>query len=267
MKKAVTLAATLVALSVGCEKDKQPETPPTHPAQPVVKSAAPDPASSGASAAAATPSGPTGTIEGEVQFTGKAPEMAALNTSADPTCTDAPKTEQSVMVSGGKLQNVLVRVIDPGLKVAAPADPVVVDQKSCWYSPHVQGAVDGQKLEVRNDDQTLHNVHAYAGAKALFNNAQPPGAAPIERAIPGDDGVVRIKCDVHPWMESYVVVNHNPYFGTSDKSGAFTLKNVPAGHHTLQAWQEKLGTKQIDVDVKPNQVTKVSFSFAAGDHP
>ena len=264
MKKLVIAVGALAALSLACHKEEA-EQPATHTAQPA-QAPAPN-----AQMAPSAPTGPSGIIEGEVVFQGKAPEAAKVNTSSDPACANAPQTNQSLVVNSGKVANVLVRVSDADLKVAAPAQPVTIDQKSCNYSPRVQGAVEGQKLEVRNDDPTLHNVHAYVGVtggRPLFNNAQPPGAAPIAHPVPTQDGVLKVKCDVHPWMEAYVVVNHNPYFGSTGADRARSRsRTCPAGKHTLTAWQEKLGTKTIDVEVKPNQITHVNFTFAGSDHP
>jgi plastocyanin len=47
------------------------------------------------------------------------------------------------------------------VRYTAPATPVVLDQKACWYSPNLIGLQVGQPLEVRNSDETLHNVHAW----------------------------------------------------------------------------------------------------------
>ena len=254
-KHLLAALGALALVAAGCKKESEP-APQAKTEAPAQKTA---PAA--ATATAAAPSGPTGTIEGVVVFQGTPPKGEPVMANTDPACTNVPKTDQSVVVHDGKLANVLVHVTDPGLKVAAPTQPVVVDQKGCWYQPHVQGAVAGQPLEVRNGDQTLHNVHAYEGMRALFNNAQPPGTPAINRPLPTQQGVVKLKCDVHPWMQAFVVVGNNPYFATTSPIGQFRIANVPAGHHTLEAWQEKLGVRTVDVEVKPNQITHVSFAY------
>ena len=54
-----------------------------------------------------------------------------------------------------------------------------------------------------------------------------------------------IKCDVHPWMKSYVSVFDHPYFAVTDKNGNFKIDNVPPGEYEILAWQEKFKTKGI----------------------
>src|SRR5207237_657244 len=128
-------------------------------------------------AQAQTPPAPAGksTIRGVVKFTGTPPAAADIAPSADPACEGMALKEGAVLVKDGKLQNVLVRVKGPVAGApAAPSTPVLVDQTKCTYSPRVQGAQVGQTIQVKNSDQTLHNVRAMVGTKSLFNLAQPP---------------------------------------------------------------------------------------------
>ena len=60
---------------------------------------------------------------------------------------------------------------------------------------------------------------------------------------------VPVKCNVHPWMKSYIAVVGNPYFQVTGADGKFTLKNVPPGTYTLTAWHESLGSMDQMVTV------------------
>lgn len=275
MAKLRTLLWSAAALGIlACKQEAPAPTPipSPHPAPAVhgaqsVGSSQPVTSAPAASGLPAAPSGPTGTIAGVIQFQGPVPKLPPLPAPTEPACEGVSGEDRSVEVHDGKLANVLVRITDPSLKVAGPSTPVVVDQKHCTYTPRVQGAVLGQKLEIRNEDPTLHNVHTYEDHRSLFNNAQPPGAPAIVKPLPNDEGVVRVKCDVHEWMLSYVVVGHNPYFSVSDAQGRFEIDHVPPGKYTLQAWQERYGTRVVPVEVKPNQTSQVRFSFAEKDDP
>jgi hypothetical protein len=173
------------------------------------------------------------------------------------------RTEQSVRVKNGRLENALVRVRgEVKGQPAAPAQPAVIDQHQCTYLPRVQGAVAGQPMVIKNSDGTLHNVRGYAGAKSVFNVAQPPMAKAMERPLPADVEVIRLKCDIHSWMTAWVVVNPNPYFATTNAEGSFDIEDVPVGTYTLEAWHEVLGTKTAQVTVKEGQQATVSFEFS-----
>jgi len=231
-------------------------TPPSSvqdKAEPRAEPTAPQPATGGSAV-----------VQGTVSFKGVPPTLAAIAPSSDPACQGMGLTDQSVRVKDGRLENVLVRV--RGLVPSSrPVQPAVIDQQQCTYFPRVQGVAAGQPILVKNSDGTLHNVRALAGTKSIFNMAQPPNGKAVQRNLPADVEVVRLKCDIHPWMTAWVVVNPNPYFATSGADGAFSIEHLPAGTYTLEAWHETLGTKTVEVTLKDGETTPVSFEFSEGD--
>lgn len=258
-------AAGLLALPA-CKKEEAPSAPVTTPStESAMRTPEPPKVAEAPPSAPVAPAG-NGVVKGTVKFTGTAPVMADLPPSNDPACEGRPAKEQSVVVKDGRLQNVLVRV--RGNVAGAPpaaSTHVTVDQSKCTYQPRVQGAVAGQQVMFKNSDGTLHNVRGVVGMKAVFNVAQPPSAAPVEKPLPADAEVLRLKCDVHPWMTAYVVSNPNPYFATTGEDGSFTISGLPAGTYTLEAWHETLGTKTAEVTVKDGAPAEASFEFAATD--
>ena len=72
-----------------------------------------------------------------------------------------------------------------------------------------------------------------------------------------------IKCDVHPWMRSWVLVSDHPYFSVTDKNGNFSIEGIPAGTYEVICWQEKFKKKAIidKVTVGSGSVTK-DFTFS-----
>ncbi|MBU8898311.1 TonB-dependent receptor [Corallococcus sp. H22C18031201] len=255
---AVVGAAGLMALPA-CKKDEAPPAPAPSTETPAPSAARP------AAPVAAAPAG-KGVVKGVVKFAGEAPVMADLPASLDSACEGRPAKEQSVLVKDGRLQNVLVRVKGPVAGAPpAPTTPVLVDQSKCTYLPRVQGAMPGQQVMFKNSDGTLHNVRGVVGTKPVFNVAQPPSAAPVEKALPADADVLKLKCDVHPWMAAFVVSNANPFFATTGEDGAFTLTGLPAGTYTLEAWHETLGTKTAEVTVKDDAPAEATFDFSAAD--
>jgi len=239
----------------------QKESPAAPAPAPVAPGATP---ATGLVAAAAPPAGHA-VIEGTVKLTGAPPEMAMTRRDADPFCAKTPTKEEEVVVGpAGGLSNVVVRITDGATgHYDPPAAPAMLDQSACMYRPRVQAIVAGQTLSIRNGDQTLHNVHGYKGPSTLFNQAEIPGLPPIARKI-GDAGdILKFKCDVHPWMTGYVVVNANPFFAVTGPDGHFKITGVPAGKYTLTAWQERYGAKTAEVTVAGDKPTEVSFAYDA----
>jgi len=213
-------------------------------------------------AAAPAPSAGTGTIKGVVKFTGTAPDMPELNRQSDPFCAETKMKAQYVVVNDNQtLANVGVRVM--GAKGGPDGEAMVeIDQKNCMYSPRVIASVDGEEVEIVNSDPTLHNVHTYAGTKTLFNQAQPKGTPPIKKTFNKDDGeIVKFKCDVHPWMTGWLVINDNGFNAVTGTDGSFEIKNVPVGTYTLKSFQEHYGEKDIQVTVEKDKTAEVEFAY------
>jgi plastocyanin len=239
-----------------CSKKNEPAATTT--------SLAPAAAPEGASAAPGALG--KGVIAGSVKFKGKAPEPKAISTP-DPFCAKAPIKEEDLLVNpSGGLKNVIVRVVKGASGTFdAPKTPASMDQNGCMYRPRVQVVMAGQTVQIRNSDQTLHNVHTYKGASTMFNQAQIPGGSPLSKTFSDGGQLVKFKCDVHPWMTGYIAIATNPFFAVTGEDGSFKLENLPAGSYTLEAWHERLGTRTAEVKVEADAAAPVAaaFEFAA----
>ncbi len=210
-----------------------------------------------------------GTISGSVKFSGTAPENEILSMSADPTCVAAhsgPVRAETVIVnSNGTLKNVFVYVKE-GLGTQTfpvPAETVTIDQKGCQYNPHVFGMQVGQSLEILNSDPTLHNVHSMAEKSKQFNLGMPIQGMKLKKKFEAPEIMVKLKCDVHPWMSAFIGILNHPFFGVSDDSGNFEIKDLPAGEYTIEAWHEKYGTQTQKVTVADDAPVSIEFAYNA----
>ena len=204
-----------------------------------------------------------GSIHGTVIFVGTPPVQPQLDRHADPRCSQ-DRTDEAVVVTHGKLRDVLVRIKNGTMgKHAAPARPAVIDQRDCTYVPRVIGIVAGQKLVVRNGDRTFHDVDGTLAGAQLWNTAQPAGAAPLtldpSRAKAGD--VVELDCKVHAWMHGYVVVQDHPFFAMTGDDGKFAIDGLPPGTYELEAWHPVLGTKAMRVVIGKGKRGDVTARF------
>jgi plastocyanin len=214
--------------------------------------------------AALTSSAPAlaGGIRGIVKLDGAAPALAPLATNRDQGVCGKSVADESIVVKDGKLQNVVLTVKGaPAPTPKAEAVKVVLDQSQCRYVPHVQAATVGTPVDIVNSDPVLHNSHGFAGTATAFNLAMPLKGQKIEKKL-SKPGVVSVKCDVHPWMQAYIVVTAAPSAVTGE-DGAYTIKDVPAGTYTISAWHEKLGEKTTQVTVPETGEVTVDLSFAA----
>jgi plastocyanin len=216
--------------------------------------------------------GPAGSVSGVVTYANGDPDTE-IKMAADPTCqglhSDAVYTEKVVSNEAGQLANVFVYVKD-GLAAGnypAPAESQLLDQIGCQYAPHVSGIMVGQNLVIRNSDPTLHNVHALPKNNPEFNQGQPFQNMEIEKTFDTAEVMVRFKCDVHPWMGSYLGVLDHPFFSTSGADGSFSIADLPAGDYVLEAWHEELGTQTQSVSIVAGEMAQVEFDFSPGGEP
>ncbi|MFZ0419040.1 MAG: carboxypeptidase regulatory-like domain-containing protein [Candidatus Sulfotelmatobacter sp.] len=208
-----------------------------------------------------------GQVTGTVKLEGTAPHQRPIDMSKDPSCAAAHKdkpvtTENVVAGANGGLANVVVYVSQGLAGNEAPSSqPAQLEQKGCQYFPHVVAVDVGQHMKILNDDQALHNIHPQATKNAAWNKSQMPGGPPLDVTWANEEAVP-VKCNVHPWMQAYIVVVKGPY-GVTDDSGSFKLENLAPGNYTLTAWQETYGTQTQNVTVAAGKPTTVSFTFKA----
>ena len=112
------------------------------------------------------------------------------------------------------------------------------------YSPHVQGIIRGQELIIKNSDATLHNIHGLPKVNAEFNFAMPKVVKEKPIKFNKSEHAIFIKCDVHPWMKSYISVFDHPFFSVTDDGGNYKINNIPPGTYDVVAWQEKFQDKK-----------------------
>ena len=207
---------------------------------------------------------PADSITGRVLLDGKARKPKSVDPGVDPFCVKVHKKtpiiqEKAALVGkDNALANVFVHVVSglPDKKWPVPAEPVVLNQKGCRYVPHVFGLMAGQKLEVRNGDRTNHNVHMLSKVNKELNFAQSRQGMKklVDLAKVETFG---IKCDVHPWMNSWCHVMSHPFFAVTDKEGKFAIAGLPAGEYELECWHESGAKKKVKVKVAQGKTTKI----------
>lgn len=202
-----------------------------------------------------------GSVTGVVKFAGEKKPRTPLQMNTDPYCAKAHKepvlNERWIFGKDDGLANVVVQVVKgPGVdgkKFAAPATPIIVDQVGCMYVPRVSVAVAGQKVQFKNSDATLHNVHVMPKINKEVNVGQPAKGMITDVDLSKLEDAVFVKCDVHAWMQCYVHVVATPYFAVTNGDGQFTIKGLPAGEYELKVWHE------VKAFVAKEEVIKVTI--------
>lgn len=232
------------------------------PRQAAAPAAAPTPA---AAAPAAPAGGGTGSITGKISFEGTVPPGEKVKLSADPKCQQMHPQgmeRRAIQVKDGGLANVLVYVKSTvSGSYPAPAEPVLLDQNGCNYAPHVIVLQVGQKLKIRNSDDTLHNIHPRPTVNQEFNVGQPKKGMETERSFDKTEIMFPVGCDVHPWMRAFMAVVPHPFYAVTGENGSFEIKGLPAGDYEIEAIHEKLKSQTAKVTVKAGEPAKLDLTY------
>lgn len=217
--------------------------------------------------APSAPSGAMGTasISGVVRYSGPPPKARKVDVSADPYCVTA--NPGGLMVTpikagaNGELEGALVYV-KTGISgtYPAPSTPAVLDQKSCWYTPTVLAIQAGQTLEIRNSDETTHNIRTTSRVSNSFNISEAPKETKT-KTLEKAETEIPVTCDVHPWMKGYVFVFPHPFFGVTGPDGKFTISGLPAGEYEVEVWHPELGASTQKITVSEGESAEASFTL------
>ena len=270
VRKYLSLLFTLMlVVAIGCGGGKEvvdeKDLGEDDHAAPAESTAAAGEGSGAAATAAPVAVADAATVAGLIKFEGAAPKMPPTQMSADPFCASQHKTpepdEEVVVGPGGELANVIVYV--KNAPAGAPnTTPALLDQRGCKYIPHVSAVQVGQPVQIKNSDNTLHNVHAMPAVNAQFNEGQPmQDMVATKKFDKVEMKPFRIKCDVHGWMKSYMAVLPHSYHAVSQTNGTFSIGNLPPGNYTLVAWHERYGEQEQQVTVGAKEQKQVTFTF------
>ncbi|MBI4166776.1 MAG: carboxypeptidase regulatory-like domain-containing protein [Acidobacteria bacterium] len=246
-------AAAIAFVSCG-EKET---TAPTETAEPGAPAAPPTPIDQATVA----------TLTGKVSFEGAKPRLSRLMMDQDPVCVQKHSgpvlAEDGAVNDNGTLPNAFVYVKSGAEKYtfAVPSTPAELDQDGCVYRPHVLGVQVGQTLQIMTKDPTTHNIHPMPKNNREWNISQAPNAAPLEQKFSREEIMIPVKCNQHPWMKAYIGVTKNPFFAVTSSDGTFTIKGLPPGDYTIEAWTATFGTQEQKVTVGAKESKTMDFKF------
>ncbi len=175
-------------------------------------------------------------------------------------------SEEIVVNPGGTLGNVYVHVVSGlGDRVfAPPVKAATLDQIGCRFVPHLLAVQANQVILFRNSDPVVHNVRAVAKENPTFNVSMSGQGRTVRRFFPHPE-VVRIRCDIHAWMGSFIAIDGGPFHAVTGEDGSFALAGLPAGTYVIEAWHETLGTARQTVTLREGEHHALEFTFGSGD--
>jgi hypothetical protein len=203
------------------------------------------------------------TLHGKVTFHGATPPpVSRPSRSSFPDCSrlPAPPGDSSLRLGdGGEVAEAFVWIkegLPPG-EYPVPETPVTLDQHDCEFVPRVFGLQVGQPLVLVNSDPLLHNVHTARD----FNLPMPQQGMHVTQVFRHPAVMNTVVCDVHGWMRAYAGVVPNPFFAVTGADGSYSIPRLPAGHYTVEVWQERLGRQSHEVTLGDAENGSLDFDL------
>lgn len=227
-------------------------------------------ASIGAGLLLASGSAWAGSVAGTVKFEGTAPAMKPVSVAADAGCAamhaDKPLMNEILVLGEGQtMANVIVSITKgvPEMDYPAPEAPFALTQEGCQYAPHVFVVRPGQKLNIKNPDGFLHNVHAEPVVNSAVNRAMPGDLTEIDLEFPEvEPQPFEFKCDIHPWMKAWCAVLDHPFYAVTQTDGKYVIEGLEPGEYEVTSWHERLGVKTATVTVAEGAAAQADFSYS-----
>ena len=203
-----------------------------------------------------------GSIEGVVEYAGATvPKDAMVTLSSEVKYCGKTLPAEKYLIKDKMIENVVVYLVDIKAGKAIPGEPVTLTNLKCLFSPHVAVGFKGGKIIQKNDDPIFHNIHTYLNGKTMFNIGLPEKGSSVTKPLLRE-GLMEVTCDSHPWMHGFIQILDHPYGVVTNAKGEFSIKDVPAGTYTIEAWHEALGkVKMANVKVESGKASKIKLEY------
>ena len=132
---------------------------------------------------------------------------------------------------------------------------VTIEQRNREFIPYVSIVETGTMVEFPNRDDFKHHIYSFSPPKVF--EIKLYAGKPVLPVLFDKPGEVVLGCNIHDWMEAYVLVVNSPYFAKTGVDGQATIRNVPPGHYRLRVWHPRqVGETALrDIEVRAGTVS------------
>ena len=200
-----------------------------------------------------------GNLSGKVMYSGQVPAPKVINTGKYAKVCGPEIISQTLLVKDKGVKNTVISISGKDAKkLKRKPGEYILNQVNCVYSPHVIVMPKESELKIQTSDPVNHNIHTYSFDNDPVNLMFMPGMEHEQEFEESE--VVKVECDLHGWMQAWIVVTDNSYFALTNDDGSFEIPDLPPGKYTVTAWHEVLGTMTQKIKVEESGL-KVNFEF------
>lgn len=134
-----------------------------------------------------------------------------------------------------------------------------IEQRDRELNPYLTIVQKGTAIEFPNRDPFKHHLYSFSPAKTF--EIKLYAGKPVQPIVFDKAGEVALGCNVHDWMEAYVLVVDSPYFAKTASNGRAVIANVPPGRYRLRLWhprqKKELPPREIGIGAAPAKLDLV----------
>ncbi len=152
------------------------------------------------------------------------------------TCQAAMAIQHQVKVLGHQREpvaGVVVYMEALTQQSSAAAKASMISQQNKAFTPLIQVVQLGSKLTFTNQDDITHHIYSVSQTQR-FSFKLKPGAK--KQLAVQQIGEITMGCNIHDWMNGYLLIVDTPYFAFINNEGIATFNLVVDGAYRTTVW-------------------------------
>lgn len=169
----------------------------------------------------------------------------------------AGNLEVYVATAAGKPAEDAAVVLEP--LSGAPSQPprtAAIEQREREFRPYLTIVQAGAAVEFPNRDPFKHHVYSFSPAKTF--EIKLYAGKPAQPVVFDKPGEVALGCNIHDWMEAYVLVVNTRHFAKTGADGRAVVSDLPPGRYRLQLWhprqKSEFPPRDIEIAASPGRL-------------
>jgi plastocyanin len=190
---------------------------------------------------------------------------------AAPAPTPPPAPEPTVGSVRGKVtvpgnEPVAYVYVENVLASPVKGQRVVIEQSGKKFIPGWAVVQRGTNVAFPNKDNIYHNVFSLSAGNSFDLGLYNAGSEAKSHTF-SEAGAVDVYCNIHPQMQTSILVVPNRHYAKVKGDGTFELAGVPSGRRKVVAWAPGSRSTAEWIEVSPGAATDINLkleSKAAG---
>ena len=186
------------------------------------------------------------------------PKLVGNSDDDDPSASQLPASlKGSITVDGKPLDGVGLVMLYPanGKYAKRTAKHRTVEQRNKQFSPRLLAVPPGSTVDFPNYDDFYHNVFSSSGTQPFDLGLYKAG---LSREMTFEKtGLIRLGCNVHAKMASFIFVIDAPAYVPVEGAKEFNFRSLAPGKYKARVWSERsVEPMETDIVIKAGVNTK-----------